>query len=498
MNGSQSISSKNDQNINEPEILRALYRINPWWTEKAIPSTKIKEFKRRDYYKLIKHVDEEKITEVIGARRVGKTTLLYQLIEELLSKTAKENIMILNLDDLSLNITSENLEKIFGVYATNIIKKPFDELDDKIYIILDEVQSLKNWQDILKKWFDFGYKIKFIVSGSSSIDIQEDSSSTLVGRIHQQIVLPMKFLEFVRFKDSHHIFEEKLKSINKELREALKQSVQEKNPQIFYSVINNAQKTLIADENKFLTWLNEYLIKGGYPENVGIDDLTTCGENLRQYLYMTLYKDIIKLSNVRDPKSLESLFLIIAKNSSDKFNRTNVANTLGIKRNTTLNNYIDLLKKAFLISESTFYSKSAKKQARRETKMYVNDIGIRNVYAGTFNQEILANPTELGTILETIMADHTKRLKFNLESSMFPSMYYWHNGHEVDIVIELFLTPIPFEIKYRENVTTSELKGLKKFNDEFNPPLALTITKNQLEIHGNVIFIPAWLYLLMC
>jgi len=469
---------------------------NPWWVKKPIPPSKLKEFKRRDFYKLLKNLSNEKIIALIGARQVGKTTLLYQLIEEILTKTKEENVLLINLDDPLLHISVQNLDKIFNTYSTRILKRSFDSLDDTIFIILDEVQVLKNWQNSLKSWYDRGYKIKFIVSGSSTIGILEGTSESLVGRINNQVVMPMKFLEYVRFKKNE--LEEKIQFTNKTLRKALEDSLKNNDPQIFYKALQEEKIKLIPHENEIKILLDEYFLKGGYPENIPISDLTICGENLRQYVELTLYKDILRSSQIRDPKALERLFLMIAKESSQRFNKQNMAKTLSLHRSKTLNEYIYLLKTAFLTSEAEFYTKSVAKRTRREPKMYVNDIGIRNVYTGLFDPQVLTNPLELGKIAETVIADHTRRLKFNLESTMIPSIFYWRDDHEVDLVIDLFPIPLPIEVKYKESVSQSDLKGLIKFNREFNPPLALVITKNQLEKHTNTVYLPAWLYLLFC
>jgi len=85
-----------ESSISDTEILRILYSHNPWWANRPIPKSKLKDFKRRDYYKIIQQLDRDTILAMIGARRVGKTTLLYQLIEELLERTDSKNILFLN------------------------------------------------------------------------------------------------------------------------------------------------------------------------------------------------------------------------------------------------------------------------------------------------------------------------------------------------------------------------------------------------------------------
>lgn len=483
----------------DDEILRILHDHNPWWIKKPLPRARLKQFKRRDFFHLKNQLGGEKIDILIGARRVGKTTLIYQLIDDLLSeKIPSENILFVTLDDQYLHISLENMDRIFNLYSTHILKKTLDSVDERVYIILDEIQTFTEWQDVLKRWYDLGYKIKFVVSGSSSTGILGGTSESLVGRVRLQIVLPMKFLEFVRFKEQEGDVNFLIQEENRELRKSLKESISENNPNKFFERLEESNTKLLPYKTKMQTYLNEYLIKGGYPENININDLAVCGDNLRTYLHLTLYKDIIKNAGIRDPRALEKLLLIIARESSQKFNRETIAKTIKVHRIITLNQYIKLLKEAFLVTEAEYYTSSVMKQVRRENKMYVNDVGIRNVQASMFSEEIFRNPAELGKIVETTIADHTKRLKFNLESGVEPAIFYWSDIYEVDLVIELFQKPLPIEIKYRESVSLSDLKGIKKFSEKYNPTIALAITKNQLEIHNNnVIYIPAWLYMLI-
>ncbi|MFN3654094.1 MAG: ATP-binding protein, partial [Candidatus Nitrosotenuis sp.] len=291
----------------DDEILRILHDYNPWWTKKPIPEARLKQFRRHDFYRLKSQIGDEKIDILIGARRVGKTTILYQLIDELLSeKILPENILFVSLDDQYLHVSLENMDRIFNLYSTHILKKTLDSLDQRVHIILDEVQALTEWQNVLKRWYDLGYKIKFVVSGSSSTGILGGTSESLVGRIRLQVVLPMKFLEFVKFKEQEglgSIIEEK----SQELVKSLKGSISESNPIKFFERLEETAKELSPYKTKIQTYLNEYLIKGGYPENISINDLTLCGDNLRTYIHLTLYKDIIKNAGIRDPRALEKL-----------------------------------------------------------------------------------------------------------------------------------------------------------------------------------------------
>lgn len=486
----------------DDEILRFLYQHNPWWVKKPIAEAKVKPFKRRDYYKIVNRLADDKILALIGPRQVGKTTIVYQLIEKLLSEDGinAQNIFFLSLDDPYLNVSTKNLERIFELYATNILKRPLDELKEKgaerIYVFLDEIQSVDNWEVILKRWYDLGYKMKFVITGSSSVSIVDGASEALVGRIHPQIVLPMKFLEYIRFKEGD--IAELVRSNNKRMRTALKTTLTENKPEEFYRVVNEEFKALLPYRDRILVHLNQYLIKGGYPEIASTSDMTVAAQYLKDYIHLTIYKDIVRTKKVRDPVALENLFAILAKGSSLIVNREELGKNLGLKRD-TLNMYIYLLKTAFLISEVEFYSESRVKRARREKKILINDAGIRNVSAAVFDEQTVANDSEMGRIVETVIADHTRRLRFNLEATAFPSLFYWRENFEVDFIIDPFNKILPIEVKYRHSIDEStDLQGLRTFGRKFRPPLSLVITKDRISIQGSTVMMPAWLYLLMC
>lgn len=157
--------------MQEIEVLRILSQYNPWWANKDIPSSKKIEFKRGDFYMLQNHLlNRKEILSIVGPRRVGKTILIYQLIESLLdTKIDPSRILYLSVDDVGLNNGGATLEQIFNVYSKYVIRNTFDNLKETCYLFLDEIQEIPDWEKLLKNWQDFGHNIKFIISGSSSL-----------------------------------------------------------------------------------------------------------------------------------------------------------------------------------------------------------------------------------------------------------------------------------------------------------------------------------------
>lgn len=482
----------------ETEILRVLHLHNPWWESRRVPSSKALPFKRRDFYKLLEGLKNPKVAAIIGARRVGKTVLMYQLIDYIVLNFGPERVMYLSLDDPYLKVDVEILGRIFDLYSKYILKLPFSDVAEPVYIFLDEIQTLDGWELVLKRWFDLGYRVKFFVSGSSSVNILTGGAESLVGRMRLQIVFPMKFLETIRFRMADEDFERRFDKVNWELREAFKTAVEKNDAAAFYSALRENANFLAGDIDRIVLFLQSYLLKGGYPEVVKVDDLDLAAESLKTYLNLTIYKDIVRTFKIRDPVAFEELIAVLARECCQRLNYSELARTLELKRH-TLKSYVYFLKTTFLISESEYYSKSRAKRIRREKKLYVNDPGIRNVAVGALNDYLLSNTVELGRVVEAVVANHCRRLKFDLEPASEVQLFYWKNkGYETDIVVDMLQKPIPIEVKYRDRIGRKDLKGLLEFSEKHRTPFQAVITREKLDLNGNVVFIPLWLFLLMC
>ncbi len=240
-------------------------------------------------------------------------------------------------------------------------------------------------------------------------------------------------------------------------------------------------------------------MKGGYPEVVATEDIYRVTSILQDYLSQTIYKDVVKAFTIRDPKTFEALFGVLASDCCQRLNYSTIQAELDIRKE-TLRDYLFYLQYSFLITESRFYSKSRRLQERKEKKIYINDIGLRNAVTGYLDPSIAGNSTQLGFITENVVSDHVRRLKFNVEYGLDAESYYWYDKKrcEVDIVLELFHKPVPIEVKYQNDISRSELDGIHSFMEKYKPPFGIVVTKNTLRIDENLMQIPLWLFLLVC
>jgi len=486
----------------EQKLIKVINNQNVWWTTQNVPESLSKPYRRRDFYFLKDKIKEKEILAIIGPRQIGKTTLLYQLIEHLIKfkKINPKRILYLSFDYPYLTtITDTPINDILEIYSTQILQESVSKLKDTIYLFFDEICKLKEWSRILKGWYDLKYQIKIIVSDSSSSDVLKGSSESLVGRINPYIMLSMKFIDVINYYESKNKIVSLLNKINCDLREALTESIKKTNPKKFYNQIKIAYTLLVPYEDSFKIYLQKYFLKDGYPELLDIEDLRFCAEKLGNYLNLTLYKDIVKIFNIRDPKTLDELITLLADSTGQRINIDSLSKTLSIKRD-TLKKYLNYLESAFMISKSEYYAKSRASRIRKQKKMYLHNTGLRNTLIGSLNDSLLNNNRELGKIAEMLVFEHTKRLKFCLESGIEPNLFYWrtNQGDEVDIIIELFQKPIPIESKYSKDIRKSDLKGIYEFLKKNKKSFGIVITKDHYDLKENIVYIPLWLFLLMC
>lgn len=489
--------------IEDEEVLvERMSLLNPWWAAGTVPARLVKEFRRRDHAALARHMDKPEAQTILGARRVGKTTMLYQLASDLVSSgTDPRRILFLSLEAQGIDPNAESLRHMLEVYARNILGEFVYDLSKRVYSILDEAHLIKDWQIVVKHFYDQAWPVKFVVSGSSAAGILAGSSESLVGRVWHQTLHAMSFAEFLAFENPGIASD--VESAGAAMRSALVRSAGECDASHFYESVRQASLGLAVHKEGILASLAEYMRRGGYPALAAHEGSLERSEAIRMYVDLSLHKDAARSSNVRNHSLLSRMFRGFAWRSPRMINATRMSRDLGVSRD-TVDAYGDALKWAFLVSYAEFYTQRPLIRHRKDKKVYINDVGIRNaVVSPLAGGDPVADLAEGGRMAETVAADHTRRLWHALEPMSVPTMpYYWHNGGkaEVDLVMTLCQRPIPVEVKYRQRVEESDLGGLLRFSARFDPPLAIAVSRNdaRLAADGTAVVVPMWLYLLMC
>ena len=487
--------------MDDETILQRMSRLNPWWKTGAVPAAWLKEFKRRDYSALAGRLDEPHAQSILGASRVGKTTMLHQMVADLIAGgTEPRRILFLSLDAQGLVPGAENLLRMLEMYANGVLGESIHDPAGRIYAILDEVHLARGWQRVVKNFFDQVRPVKFVVSGSSSgADTYAGASEPLVGRIWHQTLAAMSFAEYVSFRSPGHAGA--LSAAGSDMRTSLDESARTGSAQPLYDSVKRASLGLAIVRDDIEASLSDYMLHGGYPEIAARAGQPGRAEAIRTLTDLSLYKDAAGTGGVRNPAVLGQLFHSIAWRSPHTINRARTSRSLGISK-ATLEYYCEALRRAFLVSYAEFYTPSPAARHRRDRKAYVNDVGVRNVAAMLGEANAFDDPTEAGMMAETVAGDHTRRLWQALAPASAPPMpHFWHSGggSEVDLVIKLHRKPVPIAVKYRRHVEPSHLKGLSRFSARFDPPVAIAVSRGEVRLDGGrTVVVPMWLYLLMC
>lgn len=433
---------------------------------------------------------------LVGARRVGKTTVLYQLVDDLVARGDPKRVMFASLDDEALFPGAGNLRRILSLYSRRVLREqPMHRPAQRTYVILDEIQAAENWQAVLKNVVDRRGPTTIVVSGSSSADIF-GASMPLIGRIRHQTMMPMGFAEYAAFRG--RAYAGAFCRIGAGMRGALVKSVGDGDAGALHERIEGSLQELALAKSDIQMDLSEYMAYGGCPGIASTADHDSKREQLKTHLRLSIYQDVVKRGGVRSPRVLEPLFAMLARRSPRIINKERIAKNLGINK-ITLDAYLDFLKAAYLVSFSDPY---APIRSRAERKVYVNDAGMRNTATSRAYIDSLSDSAETGLLAESIAGDHTRRLWAALDVGALPEMpHYWRSdrGDEVDIVIDLHGKPVPIEVKYRRQVEASDLRGLSRFADKFGSRVALALTQDHARlVDGRIVCIPLWLYLSMC
>lgn len=457
--------------ISKKQVLDRMRFENPWWVDGHIESD-YNDMPRRLYFDLFKPlVYEREIRRAVvlmGPRRVGKTVMLYHMVQDLIENDYNPTkIIFITIENPIYNNIS--LEQLF-LYA-----KEASGLNEKTgwTIIFDEIQYCRNWEVHLKSLVDSYRKDKFIVSGSAAAALKFASTESGAGRFTDFLLPPLTFNEYISLKGLDRI----ISTINLKWRNTVSE---------FYTSGH------LDELNKHFI---DYINFGGYPEVIFSKKIQeNPGRYIRQDIVdKVLLRDLPSLYGISDTRELNSLFTTIAYNTGGEFSLETLSKQSQVPKN-TLKKYIEYLEAAYLIKQVKRIDQSGKRFKRDNFfKIYLTNPSLRSALFSP----ITATDEMIGNLVETaIFAQWMHREWFT------PWYARWNSG-EVDMVglSDSTLKPIwALEIKWsnRYYEKPNDLKSLHKFceENELNNPIVTTIDKEgEIENRGlNIQYLPCSSY----
>jgi predicted AAA+ superfamily ATPase len=457
--------------FSEEQIIARLQFENPWWATGSLDGY-YQSFKPRLYfnlfYPLVKSSSVHRACVLMGPRRVGKTVMLYQTIQQLIADgVPAQKILFASIETPIYNNIS--LDTLFSLAQ----KASGDSESNDWFVFFDEIQYLKEWEVHLKTLVDSYRKTKFIASGSAAAALKLRSNESGAGRFTDFMLPPLTFYEFIHLKNLGALIKDD--TINWK-----------------GNIASFSSTTNISELNKqFIDYVNF----GGYPEVIFNKEIqSNPGRFMRADIVdKVLLRDLPGLYGIQDVQELNSLFTTIAWNSGQECSIDELSKNSGVKK-TTLRQYLSYLEAAFLVhTVKRVDQKAGRFQRENFFKIYLTNPSLRSALFAP----LTAESDGMGSLVETAIFSQWMQ-----RTSFLPYYARWKNG-EVDLINISKKTNRPdwaVEIKWSNRYfeTPNKLKSLVSFCSEnnLNQALITTIDKSGIkELNAlQFQFIPAAVY----
>lgn len=424
--------------VNDEQVIKVLRQYNPWWRTPSAIKEESKPHKRLAYYealKILTHKTIRRFAVLSGMRRVGKTTILYQIIDHLIDRGINPgNILYATFDNPILKLV--NVENVLSIY------EGMYPIEGTRYILFDEVQYTENWELWMKVIYDSRKDIRLIATGSASPILERGAADSGTGRWSVLKIPTMSFYEYCRLLGLD------LPVLEDELRLSELQG------------FSSAQLGSLMDKfTPLQNHFNRYLMIGGFPELVLSDDDVYAQRMLREDVVDKVIKrDVLSLFNIRSPLLMEKLFLYLCMNSTEIFNATTAAKELENTSITTVESYIKALEMSNLIYLAKPMDVGSKGALKGKPKIFIADAAIRNVVL--MIDDVLSDEKELGAMVETTVYKHMVSFYQGSPAQLGYFRKAKNNQKEVDVVVELPRQKILCEVKYRNNSHIAETDAI--------------------------------------
>ena len=459
-------------------ILKVLTAFNPWWKSGAVNPKMTKTYKRFAFHEAMKRLDQNDLRRIVvltGTRRVGKTTIQYQMIDTLLKRGIEpQKIVFISMDHPMLKLSGVN--DVLECYHENI----YAEQD--VYYFFDEVQYAQDWDRWLKMIYDMQPDTNVVATGSASPALVKGNQESGAGRWTVIQVPTMSFYEYCELLDLER----------PQLPKTLKMT------QMLY--MTQPERTRIMMQlQKVQNHFTRYLQVGGFPELALSDNDIMAQQIMREDVVdKVLKRDLPSLYNLRNATELERIFLYLCNVSSEIVSIEAIAKELSGVSRPTVENYIQYLESANLIYMSLPVDMAGKKVLKASPKIYIADAAIRN--AVLMDESLLTDPIEMGKIVETAVYKHVAAFYYQQATSVG---YFrgGRKGKEIDIVVDKpNAYNILIEVKYREGAPIKDDDAIAELCTEASAAIVVTKGANDFGVHNtksgkDMLRIPAFAFL---
>ena len=460
------------------QILKVLRAFNPWWSTGAVHPDFSKHYRRFAYYDAMQRLDQTDLRRTVvltGARRVGKTTVQYQMIDTLLKRgVSPQKIVFISLDHPMLKLSG--FSDILECYHENVYA--FHDC----YYFFDEIQYATDWDKWMKSIYDMQPATQMVATGSASPALVRGSSESGAGRWSVIQVPTLSFFEYCALTGVS------VSDLGPDIR-----------PTSFAHMLQQERTAVMMKLEPLQNHFMRYLRVGGFPElALASNDLMAQQIMREDVVDKVLKRDLPSLYNIRSSTELERIFLYLCNVSSEIVSIAAIAKELDGVSRPTVENYIHYLESANLIYLSYPVEMGGRKVLKAQPKIYIADAAIRN--AVLMDEELMINPIELGKMVETAVYKHVAAF-YHQQSTRVGYYRGGKKGKEIDVVVVYpNVKNILIEVKYREQAPIPDDSAICDLIGEASAGIVVTKRASDYGVHHTpsgkeLIRIPAFAFL---
>ena len=328
-----------------------------------------------------------KVIVLLGPRRVGKTVLIRQLIDQL-----SEPYLLLNGEDADVR---QRLERRSTQNYRNL-------LGTRRVLIIDEAPKIPEVGSLLKLMVDEIDGLKVLVTGSSAFDINQYTGEPLTGR-----------------KKTFNLF-----------------------------ALSEAELDQVEDPIQKISNLEHRLVYGNYPELLQIADADEQREYLQDLVNAYLLKDILELENIRNADKILNLLRLIAFQVGSEVSYNELGSQLSMSKN-TVERYLDLLAKVYIVHSVNAFSRNLRKEIAKGKKWYFYDNGLRNILIGNMNPLSLRD--DVGKLWENYVISERLKTQRYRRMLVYNYFWRTYDQQEIDWIEDRGGILHAYEFKWNPN-----------------------------------------------
>jgi len=404
--------------------------------------------KRTIKEKIVRSLDLKEITIITGARQVGKTTILKEIIADL--KKKGKSVLYFNLDIEEDGRHLQSQQKLLN-------KIELEAGNKRTYVFIDEIQQKENAGKFLKGIYDMDLSYKFVVTGSGSLELKEKISEALTGRKYLIEMEPVSFLEFANYK-THYKYQ------------------------------NRIGKFFQTEDEKTELFLNEYIVFGGYPAVITATTILRKQEVMNEIFVSYITRDVSFLLGIRQPGKFVKLIQLLAVQAGNIINYSQLAQDTGIRLE-TLKTYLWYAEQTFIITTIKPYFTNLKKELTKSPVIYFNDLGMLNFSKNNLNGMHHDGMLFQNFIYMILKGKYLKGLS---------QINYWRTKDkaEVDFIVHTAKGLVPIEVKYKNMKKATISRSFRSFLTKYKPKTGIIVNLELDETvrvdETDVYFLPFW------